>query len=99
MTDPLSYDSLYDPHLQTYFQNKNIRKHLRKVGLINRYDEIIPDKQYKAIIKIIDENREIRSRLSSINHPSRSSTKTILSARHKSSKVFNKYYFSKNIHI
>ncbi|CAF1358755.1 unnamed protein product [Rotaria sordida] len=175
MTDPLSYDSLYDPHLQTYFQNKNIRKHLRKVGFINRYDEIIPDKQYKAIvneryrqehirallsygvvrrvmelekfrqanirnqleanakrmlvenikesrqqyrqlsskdfvlynrpktsisnnnyhvyqqqqqqIKIIDENREIRSRLSSINHPSRSSTKTILSARHKSSKL------------
>ncbi|CAF5027189.1 unnamed protein product [Rotaria sp. Silwood1] len=155
MTDPLSYDSLYDPHLQTYFQNKNIRKHLRKVGLVSLISErsrqehirallshgvvqrvmeiekfrqanirnqfettakrmIVENikesrQQYKQLssnepflfnrpktshsnvnyqqqqIKIIDDNKECRSRVSSI-HPSRSSTKTILSTRNKSSK-------------
>ncbi|CAF4018070.1 unnamed protein product, partial [Adineta steineri] len=49
MSNLLSYNSFGDPYLQTYFQNKNIQKHLRKIGLINHHDKIISHKQYQSI--------------------------------------------------
>ncbi|CAF0982411.1 unnamed protein product [Adineta steineri] len=49
MSNLLSYNSFGDPYLQTYFQNKNIQKHLRKIGLINHHDKIISHKQNQSI--------------------------------------------------
>ncbi|CAF1322040.1 unnamed protein product [Rotaria magnacalcarata] len=64
MSDPLTYDSFQDPHLQNYFQNKNILKHLRKTGLINRYNEVIPYKEYQATVNQRSRQEHIRALLS-----------------------------------
>ncbi|CAF1013687.1 unnamed protein product [Adineta steineri] len=49
MSNLLSYNSFGDPYLQTYLQNKNVQKHLRKIGLINHHDKIISYKQNQSI--------------------------------------------------
>ncbi|CAF3790952.1 unnamed protein product [Rotaria sordida] len=49
--DPSSlatYNSLADPHLQSYFSNEHIRSHLKHAGLISGRGEIISEGEYRS---------------------------------------------------
>ncbi|KAI0233352.1 hypothetical protein LSAT2_016382 [Lamellibrachia satsuma] len=43
-----SYNSLLDPSLQSYFGNPQMRKHLRKAGLVGKTGKIVPEEKIRA---------------------------------------------------
>lgn len=57
------YNSLADTHLQAYFSNRNLLRHLRKAGLINKKKEIIPETTYRANITRAEQKREVKEAL------------------------------------
>ncbi|CAF0833286.1 unnamed protein product [Rotaria sordida] len=62
--DSRNYESLTDPHLNAYFNNKRIRRHLIKAGLINRHGDILPPPSYEVALARRTKRREIKAKLS-----------------------------------
>ncbi|CAF3453440.1 unnamed protein product [Rotaria socialis] len=61
--DPSSlatYNSLSDPHLQSYFSNERIRSHLKHAGLISGRGEIIADGEYRSRLARREHDRHVR---------------------------------------
>ncbi|CAF4582829.1 unnamed protein product [Rotaria sp. Silwood1] len=59
-----NYESLTDPHLNAYFNNKRIRRHLIKAGLINRHGDILPPSSYEVVLARQTKRREAKDKLS-----------------------------------
>ncbi|CAF3621989.1 unnamed protein product [Rotaria sp. Silwood1] len=61
--DPSSlatYNSLADPHLQSYFSNERIRSHLKHAGLISGRGEIISEGEYRSKLARRDHAKHVR---------------------------------------
>ncbi|CAF4118489.1 unnamed protein product [Rotaria sp. Silwood2] len=50
MTDLQNSNNQIDPKINIYFQNKRIRRHLIKAGLINREGEILPPTTTEVVL-------------------------------------------------
>ncbi|CAF0754519.1 unnamed protein product [Didymodactylos carnosus] len=57
------YNSLIDPHLQCYFSNERIRRHLRHAGLISRRGEVVPDSEYRVKLAEREHKKHVRQML------------------------------------
>ncbi|CAM4901431.1 unnamed protein product [Rotaria socialis] len=62
--DSQNYQSLTDPHLNSYFNNKRIRRHLIKAGLINRHGDILPPVTYEVALVKRAKRKQSREKLS-----------------------------------
>ncbi|CAF2639135.1 unnamed protein product [Rotaria sp. Silwood2] len=62
--DSQNYESLTDPHLNAYFNNKRIRRHLIKAGLINRRGHILSSPSYEVVLARRTKRREEKAKLS-----------------------------------
>lgn len=58
-----TYNSLLDPHLQSYFSNERVQSHLRHSGLINRRGEIIGDREYRTKLVRHEHKKHVRQTL------------------------------------
>ncbi|XP_029650050.1 glutamate-rich protein 3-like isoform X2 [Octopus sinensis] len=57
------YNSLTDSNLTAYFSNRYLRRHLRKIGLINKRGEIIPESTYRANISRAEQREQVKEAL------------------------------------
>ncbi|CAM4835623.1 unnamed protein product [Rotaria magnacalcarata] len=62
--DSQNYQSLTDPHLNAYFNNARIRRHLIKAGLINRHGDILPPVTYEVALVKRAKRKQSREKLS-----------------------------------
>ena len=48
------YNSLYDPNMRHFFENRNVQQHLYKTGQIDRHGRVIDLERNKAKINILE---------------------------------------------
>jgi len=58
-----AYNSLQDPHLQSYNANTQIRKHLIKSGLVSKHGDIISENRYRLQIAKKEHRKNVKDML------------------------------------
>ncbi|UJR29948.1 hypothetical protein I4U23_017495 [Adineta vaga] len=57
------YNSLADPHLQSYFSNERIQSHLKHAGLVTNHGEILSDAEYRSKLAQREHRKHVRHML------------------------------------
>lgn len=58
-----AYNSLADPHLQSYFSSERIQSHLKNAGLINQRGEIVTEGEYRSRLAQREHRKYVRHML------------------------------------